>query len=141
MVVARRFDFGFSAPPPLDPQSPDYVERLTGNAPYDDIAVRDILGQGGPGADYRAKPRVTFTDPLDEETAADPDSWSALQWNYKWSSEYGSRHWSVKEPDKQGHDTLGVKSAKLSEDGRSVFLEIPDLRPVMRLAKVRWQPS
>jgi pyruvate/2-oxoglutarate dehydrogenase complex dihydrolipoamide dehydrogenase (E3) component len=28
-----------------------------------DIVVRDILGQGGPGADYRALPRVTFTDP------------------------------------------------------------------------------
>jgi pyruvate/2-oxoglutarate dehydrogenase complex dihydrolipoamide dehydrogenase (E3) component len=28
-----------------------------------DIAVRDILGQGGPSADYRALPRVTFTDP------------------------------------------------------------------------------
>jgi pyruvate/2-oxoglutarate dehydrogenase complex dihydrolipoamide dehydrogenase (E3) component len=28
-----------------------------------DIVVRDILGQGGPGADYRAVPRVTFTDP------------------------------------------------------------------------------
>jgi pyruvate/2-oxoglutarate dehydrogenase complex dihydrolipoamide dehydrogenase (E3) component len=28
-----------------------------------DIAVRDILGSAGPGADYRAVPRVTFTDP------------------------------------------------------------------------------
>lgn len=28
-----------------------------------EIAVRDILGQGGPDADYRALPRVTFTDP------------------------------------------------------------------------------
>ena len=28
-----------------------------------DIAVRDILGQGGESADYRAVPRVTFTDP------------------------------------------------------------------------------
>src|SRR5262245_3855462 len=27
------------------------------------IAVRDILGQDGPAADYRAQPRVTFTDP------------------------------------------------------------------------------
>ena len=27
------------------------------------VAVRDILGQGGPPADYRALPRVTFTDP------------------------------------------------------------------------------
>ncbi len=28
-----------------------------------DVAVRDILGQGGEPADYRAVPRVTFTDP------------------------------------------------------------------------------
>jgi pyruvate/2-oxoglutarate dehydrogenase complex dihydrolipoamide dehydrogenase (E3) component len=28
-----------------------------------DIVVRDILGQGGPDADYAALPRVTFTDP------------------------------------------------------------------------------
>src|SRR5256886_445190 len=28
-----------------------------------DIVVRDILGQGGPAADHRALPRVTFTDP------------------------------------------------------------------------------
>ena len=28
-----------------------------------DIVVRDILGQGGGSADYRAVPRVTFTDP------------------------------------------------------------------------------
>ncbi|MFB4319277.1 dihydrolipoyl dehydrogenase family protein [Actinomadura sp. 21ATH] len=27
------------------------------------IAVRDVLGRPGPGADYRALPRVTFTDP------------------------------------------------------------------------------
>ena len=27
------------------------------------IAVRDILGEQGPPADYRALPRVTFTDP------------------------------------------------------------------------------
>jgi pyruvate/2-oxoglutarate dehydrogenase complex dihydrolipoamide dehydrogenase (E3) component len=27
------------------------------------VAVRDILGRGGPPADYRALPRVTFTDP------------------------------------------------------------------------------
>ncbi len=28
-----------------------------------EIAMRDILGKPGPAADYRAKPRVTFTDP------------------------------------------------------------------------------
>jgi len=46
------------------------VGDVTGNgnfthmAMYEaDIAVRDILGEGGPGADYRARPRVTFLDP------------------------------------------------------------------------------
>jgi pyruvate/2-oxoglutarate dehydrogenase complex dihydrolipoamide dehydrogenase (E3) component len=46
------------------------VGDVTGNgnfthmAMYEaDVAVRDILGQGGPAADYRARPRVTFTDP------------------------------------------------------------------------------
>lgn len=28
-----------------------------------DIVVRDVLGRGGPGAEYDAVPRVTFTDP------------------------------------------------------------------------------
>lgn len=46
------------------------VGDVTGNGVFThmafyeaDVAVRDILGRGGPGADYRAKPRVTFVDP------------------------------------------------------------------------------
>jgi pyruvate/2-oxoglutarate dehydrogenase complex dihydrolipoamide dehydrogenase (E3) component len=46
------------------------VGDVTGNgnfthmAMYEaDVAVRDILDQGGPNADYRARPRVTFIDP------------------------------------------------------------------------------
>ncbi|BCJ53041.1 pyridine nucleotide-disulfide oxidoreductase [Actinoplanes sp. NBRC 14428] len=46
------------------------VGDVTGNGAFThmamyeaDIAVREILGQGGPPADYRARPRVTFTDP------------------------------------------------------------------------------
>ena len=46
------------------------VGDVTGNgvfthmAMYEaDVAVRDILGQGGPDADYSARPRVTFLDP------------------------------------------------------------------------------
>jgi pyruvate/2-oxoglutarate dehydrogenase complex dihydrolipoamide dehydrogenase (E3) component len=43
------------------------------------IAVRDILGQDGPGASYHAVPRVTFTDPevgsvgMTEQQARDAD--------------------------------------------------------------------
>jgi pyruvate/2-oxoglutarate dehydrogenase complex dihydrolipoamide dehydrogenase (E3) component len=46
------------------------VGDVTGNGNFThmaiyeaDIAVRDILGEGGPDADYRARPRVTFIDP------------------------------------------------------------------------------
>ena len=46
------------------------VGDVTGNGNFThmafyeaDVAVRDILDQGGPGADYRARPRVTFLDP------------------------------------------------------------------------------
>ncbi|MEV4640692.1 NAD(P)/FAD-dependent oxidoreductase [Actinoplanes sp. NPDC049548] len=46
------------------------VGDVTGNGAFThmamyeaDVAVRDILGQGGPAADYHARPRVTFTDP------------------------------------------------------------------------------
>ncbi|GIF16911.1 pyridine nucleotide-disulfide oxidoreductase [Actinoplanes teichomyceticus] len=46
------------------------VGDVTGNGAFThmamyeaDVAVRDILGQGGPAADYRARPRVTFLDP------------------------------------------------------------------------------
>lgn len=42
-----------------------------------DIVIRDVVGEGGPAADYRAVPRVTFTDPevgavgLSEDQARD----------------------------------------------------------------------
>ncbi|WP_182881483.1 dihydrolipoyl dehydrogenase family protein [Microbispora sp. H10949] len=46
------------------------VGDVTGRGAYTHVAVyqgriaaRDILGEGGPAADYRAVPRVTFTDP------------------------------------------------------------------------------
>ena len=38
------------------------------------IAIRDILGQDGPPADYRALPRVTFTDPEIGSVGPDRDA-------------------------------------------------------------------
>ena len=76
---------------------------------------------------------ITFTQPLDPEVANDPGSYGIEQWNYRWTSEYGSDEYSVKNPNSKGHDTVEVKSAKLLPDGKTVFLEIPDLRPVMQM--------
>jgi hypothetical protein len=77
--------------------------------------------------------RLRFTCALDPGLANDPDSYSVLRWNYRWSGEYGSRQWSLTDPSKQGYDTLKVKSAKLLEDGKTVILEVDDLRPVMQM--------
>ena len=77
--------------------------------------------------------RLTFTCPLAADVANDPDSYSILRWNYRWAAEYGSRQWSVTDPSKQGYDTLQVKSAKLEPDGRTVTLEVQDMRPAMQI--------
>lgn len=76
---------------------------------------------------------ITFTDPLDPTTANDAGSYDIEQWGYKWTSAYGSDEYSVANPGKKGHDTVEVKSAKLQADGRTVFLEIPTIAPVMQM--------
>jgi hypothetical protein len=76
---------------------------------------------------------ITFTQPLSEEVATDVGSYGVERWNYRWTSEYGSDEYSVKEPGRKGHDTVEVKSAKLQPDGKTVFLEVEDFRPVMQM--------
>ncbi len=76
---------------------------------------------------------LRFITPLDRESAADPDRWAVLQWNYLYSEKYGSPDFSVANPKKQGRDPVEVKSVQVSDDGHRVFLEIPGLRPVMQM--------
>ena len=76
---------------------------------------------------------VTFAEALNREDAEDADNYSVERWNYKYAAQYGSDDWSVESPDKKGRDEMKVKSARLSSDGRTVFLEIADLKPVMQM--------
>jgi putative heme-binding domain-containing protein len=55
------------------------------------------------------------------------------QWNYLYSAAYGSPEYSVRQPGQRGHDRVDVKSLHLLPDGRSLFVEIPTLHPVMQL--------
>ena len=54
------------------------------------------------------------------------------QWNYLYSKAYGSAEFSVRNPGRRGHDAVPVRSVHLLADGRSVFVEIPHLHPVMQ---------
>jgi azurin len=57
----------------------------------------------------------------------------AQVWNYRYSASYGSPEFSARWPDTPGHDPIEIKSAHLLADGRTLFLEIPQLQPVGQL--------
>ena len=76
---------------------------------------------------------LTFSQALDPETATDVESYSIQQWNYQRTSNYGSQDYKVSVPDQTGRETVTVAAARLSEDGKTVTLEIPNLQPVMQL--------
>ena len=76
--------------------------------------------------------RVTFTTELDRIAAQDAGSYSFTQWNYRYSRNYGSKDYMPDDPDKEGHESLDIKTAKLLSDHKTVFVEIPGLKPVMQ---------
>ncbi len=46
---------------------------------------------------------------------------------------YGSAELSARHPGQPGHDNLAIRSAHALADGKSLFLEIPELQPVNQL--------
>ncbi len=76
--------------------------------------------------------RLHFFAPLNRTTAEDMGSYAVAHWNYRYAAKYGSKDYLPSDPEKEGHEPLEVRSAKLLPDGHSVFLEIPGLRPVMQ---------
>jgi hypothetical protein len=81
--------------------------------------------------------KIDFATRLDPETAADPDSYSVERWNYSWSGAYGSPEFSVAQPAERKHDRLDIRSARLINEGRTVLLEIADMKPADQI-KVRF---
>jgi hypothetical protein len=80
---------------------------------------------------------LTFSEELNRASAADPQNYSAEMWNYRWAAKYGSDDFSVSHPDQKGRDALAVAAAQVSPSGKSVFLAIPGLKPVMQM-RVRY---
>ncbi len=96
---------------------------------YTGAPVRSVI-------DWRATKSgidLTFTVPLDPESATEADNYAVHRWNYVWSEKYGSPEYSVADPKRQGRDEMEVKAVRLSPDGRTVSLEIPGMRPVMQM--------
>ncbi len=77
--------------------------------------------------------KLTFSEPLDRKKAEEVKRYFVEQWNYHWSADYGSQRWSVANPDRVGQDRVPVKAARLLEDGKSIFLTLDGIRPVMQM--------
>ncbi len=75
---------------------------------------------------------IGFTQPLDAAMAADAANFGVKQWNYKWSSNYGSDDYKVSDGTK-GKDDVAVKAVKLSADKKSVFIELDGVQPVNQM--------
>ena len=76
---------------------------------------------------------ITFATPLNEAAAVNAANYAIEQWNYKWTSNYGSPDFSVANPDKKCRDKVELTAVKLSPDKTTILLEIPDLKPVMEM--------
>lgn len=74
---------------------------------------------------------LRFDEPLDAKKAADPGSYSLASWGYKRAYTYGSAQY--KADGTTGIDWLTPSSAYVSSDGRSVFVGVPGMKPVMQL--------
>jgi len=76
---------------------------------------------------------VTFTGPIDRAAAEDPKGQFAQAWNYRYGATYGSPELSPRHSGMPGHDHLDVRSVTVLADGRTLFLEVPELQPVNQL--------
>lgn len=69
---------------------------------------------------------LRFNQPVKNADAA---TCFAQCWNYRYGPQYGSPEYSVKYADTPGHDPLEVRSVQKLEDGRALFVEIPQILP------------
>ena len=76
---------------------------------------------------------IQFSGALDAASAGDTENWSAQQWNYAWTGNYGSPDVSVHDPKKKSKDPVEVIKATVSADKKSVLLELSDRVPAMTL--------
>lgn len=90
---------------------------------------------------------LSFAVELDKELAADLGSYAVERWKYIRGSQYGSGEFSVDAPDAKAeesalqsesqkhrvHDKVEVLSAKLLDGGKTVELELKDMKPTMQL--------
>ena len=67
---------------------------------------------------------LTFSEPLEPESASSPSRYSVERWNYRWTKNYGSKDWLLSDPNKMGRDRMQVGAARLSSDASACRTEV-----------------
>ncbi len=73
---------------------------------------------------------ITLNFRLDKEWSLNTDNYDIVQYNYIWRHNYGSAKWSVENPYMIGPDKVSVNNIVAINNGYSVMLEIPNIKPV-----------
>ncbi len=63
----------------------------------------------------------------------DSKNYFAQGWNYRYGPNYGSAEYSTLHPGVRGHDRMPIAGVHLIDQGKTLFLEIPDLQPMNQL--------
>lgn len=82
---------------------------------------------------YRNGVALSFSEYLNRDQVENVDNYQIEAWNYHWSASYGSPDLRASAPGQIGRDTVEPKSVTLLEDRKTVFIELPDLKPVDQL--------
>lgn len=132
------------------------LQRLRTNPSDGQVYTVGLSGWQGPGggADgclqrlrYTGKPssmllesnarpgrvELTFSAPLNRELSLSKDNYRAKRWNYLWTRNYGSDHYSLLSPGQKGEDNVSITSLELSADGKTLSVGLADLVPVHQL--------
>lgn len=76
---------------------------------------------------------LTFSRELNRDDVVNVDNYQIEAWNYHWSATYGSPDLRPSAPGQLGRDPIEPVSVTLMPDNKTLFIEIPDLKPVDQL--------
>ncbi len=74
---------------------------------------------------------LSFDSELDEESVQEISNYRVERWNYHRTDEYGSGHYKL--DGTPGQELLPVFSAHMSDDGKGVFLAIPNIEQTQQM--------
>lgn len=118
-----------------------YVSGCQGWGTYtvDDGCFQRLRFTGGPvrlPVAYHAHDNgvlLRFQEKLKKAGAERPANHFAQVWNYRYAAAYGSPEFSLRFAKTAGHDPVEITGAHVLSDGKTLFVEMPQLQPANQL--------